>query len=500
MFRKRMISVTLLLLLAALLLLSATPVEAKHPYQGYIYGKVTTRSGNTYVGLLRWDDEEAFWDDLFHSYKENRPYAKELEKLGGTSRGISKTELRKLEQEIKDLTREEARLAREEEKIAELEEKAKDADKRLRLTEERAEVAEERAAVSMRRSERERERAEWRADESWRRQNEMGRRISVLGGAIDIAIGNWSESRIFIARFGDIQKITVIGSEDAELLMKSGEVYTVSGYSNDVGGEIHVRDNVIGAIDLDWKKIDTIEFMETPKNVTPEGYRLHGTLLADGEKYVGYIQWDSEECLSTDILDGESEDGDLEIPMGNIRVIERRSRSSSWVEFKDGRRLSLEGTNDVDGSIRGIMVEDDRYGRLKTSWDAFEKVTFDDEGESGRAYSEYKKGRKLEGTVTDIDGNKYEGFIVYDIDESETWEMLNGDLFDVEFDIPFERIKSITPRSRNSATVVLTNGETLRLEGGQDMTSKNDGILIYGKDKKEPEYVAWDNLETIEFK
>ena len=42
--------------------------------QGWIYGTVETRSGNEYTGTLRWGTEEAFWDDLFNSSKEDLPY------------------------------------------------------------------------------------------------------------------------------------------------------------------------------------------------------------------------------------------------------------------------------------------------------------------------------------------------------------------------------------------------------------------------------------------
>ena len=48
--------------------------QAADNTDGFIYGTVTTRSGNTYTGPMRWGDEEAFWDDLFHSSKESLPY------------------------------------------------------------------------------------------------------------------------------------------------------------------------------------------------------------------------------------------------------------------------------------------------------------------------------------------------------------------------------------------------------------------------------------------
>src|ERR1044071_1360192 len=38
--------------------------------EGFMYGKVTTRS-NTYEGQLRWGNEEAFWTDYFNAAKRS---------------------------------------------------------------------------------------------------------------------------------------------------------------------------------------------------------------------------------------------------------------------------------------------------------------------------------------------------------------------------------------------------------------------------------------------
>jgi len=466
----------MVLLAFALIFLSTATATAKHSNQGYIYGKVSTRSGNTYTGLLRWDDEEAFWDDLFHSYKENRPYGDYLEKHSSTS----KREVRALERTIDKLERKARNL---EKKAA----RAKDRDAEDKLLEEVEAVEEELEAYYEEMEE---------VEDIYGYSN-----VSVLGGALNINWNEWSTgSRIFICRFGDIKKIEVIGSEDAELTMKNGSVYTVSGYSNDVGGKIVVEDNGLGQIELDWRRIDMIEFMDTPKNVEPVGYRLHGTLFTDAGEFKGYIQWDSEECLSTDVLDGDSEDGELSLAFKKIRSIERRSKSSSYVTLKDGRRIHMEGSNDVDGSIRGIMIEDARYGRMKVPWDSFDKLVLDDKGDSGMGYNDYVKPKELSGTITDEDGNTTTGRIIFDLDEGETWEILNGDMFDVEFNIPFGSVKIMKPRSRNSTVVELRNGESLRLEGGQDVTQSNDGVLVFDKGEDDPTYIRWGSIEKIEFK
>ncbi len=489
---KRTQTLTLMLIaVAALLPLFAASQASAHDNSGYIYGKISTRSGNSYTGLLRWDGEETFWTDLFHSNKESRPFEEYLE----DKVKVSKREARDLEREIEQLERQEENLERDIERLERRWDRTDDPEKIREFSREVTEHAEQIAELAIQRAQLEQERAQLEA-------HGESKTISVLGGTIQVGWNDWNvvSGRLFIARFGDIKKIEVIGSEDARVTMKTGTTYTVSGYSNDVGSDITVRDSSLGDLEIAWKKIDTIEFMETPSSVDPWGWRLNGTVETDAGIFSGWIQWDSEECVSTDELDGDSEDGSVSIPMGNIKSIERRSRSSSWVELQDGRRMLLEGSNDVNNSIRGILVYDDRYGRIEIPWDAFDKVDFGDEKGSGPGYDDYRP-KKIQGKVTARGGEEYEGYIVYDLDESESWEMLNGDHFDLEFDVPFEFIESIKPLSRRATEITLIGDETLRLESGQDVTESNDGLLILKNENDEdPEFVEWDRVERIELK
>ena len=40
--------------------------ETADPNAGFIHATVTWPNGESKTGFLRWGDEEAFWDDLFH--------------------------------------------------------------------------------------------------------------------------------------------------------------------------------------------------------------------------------------------------------------------------------------------------------------------------------------------------------------------------------------------------------------------------------------------------
>jgi len=224
---------------------------------------------------------------------------------------------------------------------------------------------------------------------------------------------------------------------------------------------------------------------------------LRGKVITDADQFEGYIQWDSQECLSSDELDGDSEDGRIEIPMGKIASIERRNRRSAKVTLRDGRSMVLDGTNDVDSSIRGILVEDARYGRVEIDWDAFVKAELSAPGDSGKGYDSYAASGKLTGTVTDRNGKKHTGEIIFDLDESEGWELLNGESFDIEYNIPFNMIAAIEPRSGSSSKITLRNGEELRLEDSQDVSDSNDGVLVLSGQQKR--YLEWEDISRIDF-
>jgi hypothetical protein len=378
------------------------------------------QSGKQYQGFLRWGREEAFWDDLFHSGKEDLPY-------------------------LNDRDRNDRNRDRDDD----------DDDRGSSF-----------------------DVFKWRIH--WRDHN--------------------SETRMFIARFGDIAEIRVTGGDDAEITMKDGKIYEVEGVSNDVGGTIHVKDPDMGDIDLKWKRIETIRFLQAPADARPPAYRLYGVAETSEGEFEGFVQWDKQECLSSDILDGESEDGDMKLKMGRLRSIERRSRSAADVEFKDGRTLTLRGTNDVNNENRGIMIEDARFGRVTIPWSEFDKLTFREVASSGRNYASYQRSKELTGTVTDRHGESFSGRIVLDLDEAATWEILNGSVREIAFDIPLSLVASIEPVDDEEAIITFLAGETLTLEAGQDVTDRNDGMLVFSSDvDDDPVYLEWDEVKRIEF-
>lgn len=328
------------------------------------------------------------------------------------------------------------------------------------------------------------------------RQPDDERWWQVMGRRLFETFDRNQSSSLFTARFGDISRIEVVGDREAIVTMRSGTSYHVRGYANDVGATIEVTDAEGGRSEIEWSRVDVVEFSAVPANAELDGYRLHGTVDTGSRQFVGFIQWDEDECLSGDRLDGDVDGERLSIPFSSIEAIERSSSSRALVSLDDGRELVLSGTNDVNADNRGILVEDPRYGRVKVPWARFRRVEFSRIDESGRSYEDFALPTSLRGTVTTTSGGSFTGAIHYDLDESETWEMLDGDSDGISYSIPFGRIEALERRD-GSTIVSLRGGETIRLGASHDVGDRNAGIVVE-PDEGDESFLPWRDVRRVE--
>jgi len=315
---------------------------------------------------------------------------------------------------------------------------------------------------------------------------------------------NWNSRRDyevtheFQARFGDISKLVIDRRSEVELTMRNGDKLYVKDGSNDFGTEITVMDDELGKMKFKWSRVEMVEFMDTPKSLSSKlGEPMYGTVEFYGGEYTGIVQWDHDERITTDVLDGDTRDSDMSIEFGKLQSIER-DRGGSNVVTRSGRELYLRGSNDVNSSNKGIIVTTD-FGRVDIPWREFKKVTFTDAPNAGKPYSAYSDMKKLSGTVLTNDGETLTGVIVYDLDEEFNFEMLQGKDDDVEYIIPFASIKKIKPRNYDNSEITLTNGTELMLSESRDVTEDNDGILVFNNGKGDPTYIAWEDVKEITF-
>ncbi|MBU2534482.1 MAG: hypothetical protein KKB37_17215 [Alphaproteobacteria bacterium] len=313
---------------------------------------------------------------------------------------------------------------------------------------------------------------------------------------------NWSGSAQSGIRFGHIARLEPIDDDRAMITLQSGEKIELSGGSTDLGAnirEIIIEDTDEGEIELLWDDIDNIEFSSTDPSLESDfGERLYGTLTTRrGDTFTGYVTWDVDEVFNSDILDGEERDRSRKIQFDKIASIKRYSSSGATVNLQNGESLVLRGTNDVDDSNRGIIIGDPDFGQVIVDWDEFDRLDFKHPARDV-SYADFKESHSLKGTVYTEDGDKFTGTIRWDDDEESTWEILDGDYRDIQFDIEFGKIKTIEKRSSRTSTVTLRDGRQFRLRGSNDVDSDNKGIFI-STDGGEEVVVEWDEFSRVEF-
>ena len=306
----------------------------------------------------------------------------------------------------------------------------------------------------------------------------------------------------FSCQFGDIKSIKPQGSKWVNLELRNGTKVELSGEGyNDVGLDIKVIDRELGEVELYWNRIDKIDFISTPtKLVNRFGKPLYGTVEAFGETFTGYIQWDHDERLSVDKLDGESEDGYLSIEFDKIASITRVG-SRCRVQLKSGREIYMEGSNDVNRENRGVIIMGKDIPSIDVPWSEFDKITFEDKATSALvSYDQFKAQKELQANIKTFSGDSYSGKIVFDLDEEYDFELLQGRHHEFEYSTPFRNVKKIKQFDDSRCELELKGGQKLMLSDGQDVDGRNQGVLVYAQGKGDPKYVPWDKVSEIEFR
>ena len=255
----------------------ATNIIAQND-EGFIYGKIETISGSTYVGQIRWGKEEAFWNDVFNATKSTN-----------TENTFSRY--------------------------------AKD-----------------------------------------KKSNNWWENID--GKILKIWEDTYShQTHQFTCRFGDIKRIYPNQGKQLVCQLKNGVDINLLGGSNDVGETIVISDFELGKVNLHWNKIKSVSFENTPKSIEERlGNALYGRVQTEEDEFEGYIQWDKDERLSYDLIQGSTHAEKLEIPIGKIARIENLGNSSK-LHLNNGKSIVLSGTNDVNNENRGIVVSVEGVGK-----------------------------------------------------------------------------------------------------------------------------------------
>lgn len=404
--------------------------KAQNPdNQGFIYGKVTTINGNTFIGQIRWGREEAYWNDLFNAKKI----------LNNTLEHISK-EAPKI--------------------IIEKNQKQNPNNPLLNLNSDFWDI--------------------------WADKNQNNPFII----------------HTFACQFGDIKSIEPLPSSQVLLTMKNNLTFKLNGSGfNDVNTTLKINDYELGVLKMAWYKIKKIEFIQVNDEVEIENKVIHGKLLTvDNQSFTGFVQWDHDERIASDILDG-SNCNSCSNTSFKFELIEKieKSADGSKIYLKNGKSYFFNSSNDVNRSNRGIIITDENIGKIDIPWHRFDKIEFTKAPNSGNTYSSYKMPKGLSGTVKKVNGQVSKGLIIYDFDEAWEFEILQGKNNEIVYNIPFRNIQKVIPKNYKYSKIILKNGKEIVLGEMRDVSELNAGLLIVSDKNKKPEEIPWREIDEIIF-
>jgi hypothetical protein len=310
-----------------------------------------------------------------------------------------------------------------------------------------------------------------------------------------------SATHQFTCQFGDMKKLEMRGREQVTVQLKNDMEIRLNGQGyNDIGATLFIEDNDLGEIKIRWDRIDEIEFMEAPNSIrVRERVPIYGKVETYRKgTFIGFIEWDSDERLAYEKLDGDERNVDVSLPFADIKYIEKDG-NGCIVELNSGRDFYLTNSNDVDNDNRGVIMTIPDVGKIDIPWRYFRNVTLMDPSNFGPGYDDYERPEGLFGTVYTVGEERFTGKIIFDIDEAWELEILEGKDDGVEYQIPFRNIKSIIPKNYNFSMIELKNGDQILLGDQRDVSDDNDGLLVYASPDSKPEYISWSKIAEIVF-
>ncbi len=363
--------------------------------QGFIYGTVTLQDGDTHTGFIRWEDEEAFWDDLFHSRQNELPWVEyvdmaelqaERRRLYFETHGMFDRVMWTLNNKGNDPHLSRLFICRFGD-LDGIEIDAKENVTAIIRGGERVPVHGYSNDVSsdlmVHPAEGEPVEVDWDdlsgiefseapIDAVPYAQRLYGKVESTEGvyegfiqwdqsecTSIDVLDGNDHEIPM-----GDIRSITKNRKNNSDIVLKDGSAFPMSG-SNDVGRGnrgVMVENPEWGRVTVAWKRFVSITFVEGKgsgggRDEFPAIAPLKGTVAgADGETWTGRIVYDLDEAWTRDLFNGSLRDLDFDIPFYLINSIENLGDESCRVILTSGRTLDLGNSQDTGQKHAGLLV------------------------------------------------------------------------------------------------------------------------------------------------
>ena len=182
-------------------------------------------------------------------------------------------------------------------------------------------------------------------------------------------------------KFSEIAAIEPAGSTSARVFLRAGTTMTLGG-TNDVNDDNRgtvVQVAGLGRLTVPWDELVRVDFRPPPASPGYDrfdgGKRLEAAVrTVDGRSWRARIRWDQDERFNWETLDGEEDGIEYRIPFLAIRSIAPSEHGGANVVLRDGRKLHLTGSNDVDDGNRGLALEQPDGSVTLLAWEELREV------------------------------------------------------------------------------------------------------------------------------
>ena len=395
---------------------SGTAMPASEAHQGFLYGRVTTGSGTTYEGRLRWGgDEEAFWGDYFNGFKDENPWVADAPPERLKERRPIKifgVEIAQRERAINlgrpfmarfgDITRivprgRDLRVTLKSGTEFGLDRYASDdladglrvwdgthgvvdLDERLIRAIELLPTAGLGAAPDRLHGTMRTRQGDFTGFLQWDREKCVGS---------DELKGRTADGELSL-RFDAIRSIAPDSRESSLVTMLDGRELVLSG-TREVGRGnrgIYVDDRRYGRVLVSWDAFERLDFSPGGSGPAyddfPPGQPLVGTVTTrSGRRLAGRLVYDLDESETTETLDAPSRGIGYTIPFGLIASIappdrEERAARHARVTLHSGENLQLEASGDLGDGNGGMLIFTGGRERPEyVPWNDVERVDVD---------------------------------------------------------------------------------------------------------------------------
>ncbi|KAA3639166.1 MAG: hypothetical protein DWP95_11065, partial [Proteobacteria bacterium] len=301
----------------------------------------------------------------------------------------------------------------------------------------------------------------------------------------------------FSVYFGAIKHIE-INQGVFVISLHDGTTITSQDNANDLRATLQIKSPEGEERSFDLDELKKVTFNPAPNNAKTWGDGIYGTLSTDLGHFQGRIMWDKDERLGFEELDGQQNQKEYAIKFADILSIEKNNKASTVV-LRDGKTLTLTGTNDVNMSNRGIWLDHPDLGRVEINWQQFQKLVIEPVEVNWLTFHDYANNtRPLAGTVTLKNGQKIKADqMAFDLNQQSNAELITIKSNNHQRQIPLRLIKKMVIINDLSTTLSLHDGSTLQAYGSHSVNHDNNGILITSNNQHQ--WLKWKDIQTIEF-